>query len=280
MLKPTGLIRGHYECRSFDQTIPILSDLLALEVVRENNSEKTLKHPNTDWRLVIHANGPDAPIKPMRNHYGVRVTNNAEVDRATEYLERKKEEFGIKIIKPRGNHNAYSVHFYEPGGNYWEIESYEHAVETGMGKTTNPHWNHPLPTEKFSGKGYVPQALTHGTLENEDLEASERFFREVLGLEVVKLWPSSCYIKHPATPWYVVCIQALKQNRQHLSRYQRFTLAVDSVNAVHDAYRSFETNRRAWKIKDLEKVEASGEDASFLFSDLNGNWWEITSAQA
>ena len=138
---------------------------------KENNSEKTLKHPNTDWRLVIHANGPDAPIKPMRNHYGVRVTNNAEVDRATEYLERKKEEFGIKIIKPRGNHNAYSVHFYEPGGNYWEIESYEHAVETGMGKTTTPHWNHPLPTEKFSGKGYVPQALTHGTLENEDLEA-------------------------------------------------------------------------------------------------------------
>jgi len=279
MLNPTGLIRGHYECRSFDQTIPILSDLLALEVVGENNSEKTLKHPNTDWRLVIHANGPDAPIKPMRNHYGVRVTNNAEVDRATEYLEQKKEEFGIKIIKPRGNHNAYSVHFYEPGGNYWEIESYEHAVETGMGKTTNPHWNHPLPTEKFSGKGYVPQALTHGTLENEDLEASERFYREVLGLEVVKLWPSSCYIKHPATPWYVVCIQALKQNRQHLSRYQRFTLAVDSVDAVHKAYQSFEANRRAWKIKDLEKLEASGEEASFLFSDLNGNWWEITSAQ-
>jgi len=279
MLNPTGLIRGHYECRSFDQTIPILSDLLALEVVGENNSEKTLKHPNTDWRLVIHANGPDAPIKPMRNHYGVRVTNNAEVDRATEYLERKKGEFGIKIIKPRGNHNAYSVHFYEPGGNYWEIESYEHAVETGMGKTTNPHWAHPLPTEKFSGKGYVPQALTHGTLENEDLEASERFYREVLGLEVVKLWPSSCYIKHPATPWYVVCIQALKQNRQRLSRYQRFTLAVDSVDSVHAAYRSFETNRRAWKIKDLEKVEANGEDASFLFSDLNGNWWEITSEQ-
>jgi len=279
MLNPTGLIRGHYECRSFDQTIPILSDLLALEVVGENNSEKTLKHPNTDWRLVIHANGPDAPIKPMRNHYGVRVTNNAEVDRATEYLERKKGEFGIKIIKPRGNHNAYSVHFYEPGGNYWEIESYEHAVETGMGKTTNPHWAHPLPTEKFSGKGYVPQALTHGTLENEDLEASERFYREVLGLEVVKLWPSSCYIKHPATPWYVVCIQALKQNRQRLSRYQRFTLAVDSVDSVHDAYRSFETNRRGWKIKDLDKVEASGEDASFLFSDLNGNWWEITSEQ-
>jgi catechol 2,3-dioxygenase-like lactoylglutathione lyase family enzyme len=279
MLKPTGLIRGHYECRSFDQTLPILNDILALEVVGEKNGEKTLKHPNTDWRLVVHENGPDAPIKPMRNHYGVRVTSNAEVDRATEYLEGRKEQLGIKVIKPRENHNAYSVHFYEPGGNYWEIESYEHAVEAGMGETTNPHWSHPLAAERFSAKGYVPQALTHGTLENEDIEASERFYREVLGLEVVKLWPNSCYVKHPVTPWYVVCLQALKQNRQHLSRYQRFTLAVESAGAVDDAHRSFEANREVWKIKDLEKVETSADEASFLFSDLNGNWWEITSAQ-
>ena len=257
MLKPTGLIRGHYECRSFDQTIPILSDLLALEVVGENNSEKTLKHPNTDWRLVIHANGPDAPIKPMRNHYGVRVTNNAEVDRATEYLGQKKEEFGIKIIKPRGNHNAYSVHFYEPGGNYWEIESYEHAVETGMGKTTNPHWTHPLPTEKFSGKGYVPQALTHGTLENEDLEASERFYREVLGLEVVKLWPSSCYIKHPATPWYVVCIQALKQNRQHLSEVEA-ALGASMASAAQRQENLIRQSENLLKEMQIALVEAAG----------------------
>ena len=149
MLKPTGLIRGHYECRSFDQTLPILNDILALEVVAEKNGEKTLKHPNTDWPLVVHENGPDAPIKPMRNHYGVRVTSNTEVDRATEYLEGRKEQLGIKVIKPRENHNAYSVHFYEPGGNYWEIESYEHAVEAGMGETTNPHWSRPLAAERF-----------------------------------------------------------------------------------------------------------------------------------
>jgi catechol 2,3-dioxygenase-like lactoylglutathione lyase family enzyme len=279
VLKPTGLIHGHYECRSFEQTIPILSDILALEVIGDTNGAKILKHPNTGWRLVVHENGPDAPIKPMRNHYGVRVTTNAEVDRATEYLERKREEFGIKVIKPRENHNAYSVHFYEPGGNYWEIESYENAVETGLGKTTNPHWSHPLPRERFSGKGYVPQALTHGTLENEDIHASEGFYRDVLGLEVVKLWPSSCYVKHPATPWYVVCIQALKQNRQPLSRYQRFTLALDSAARVHEAYRSFEANRRAWRIDHLEPIEESAAGTFFLFSDLNGNWWEISSAR-
>ena len=278
MLKPTGLIRGHYECRSFAETIPILADILALEVVGEKYGEKVLKHPNTDWRLVLHEGRPDAPIKPMRNHYGVRVTTNEEVDRACDYLEMKKDEFRIKIIKPRGNHNAYSVHFFEPGGNFWEIESYEKAVETGMGKTTNPHWTNPLPKEKFSGKGYVPQAFTHGTLENDDLEASERFYREVLGLEVVKLWPSSCYVKHPSTPWYVVCIQALSPNRQRLTRYQRFTLAVDSPDTVRDTHRAFQAHRRDWKITELDDVKETSDEVSFLFSDLNSNWWEIASA--
>ena len=100
MLKPIGLVSGHYECRSFTESLPILKELLALEVVAERDDQKIVKHPNTDWRLVLHANGDDAPIKSMRNHYGVRVTTNAEVNRATEYLERKKDEFGIKIIKP------------------------------------------------------------------------------------------------------------------------------------------------------------------------------------
>jgi catechol 2,3-dioxygenase-like lactoylglutathione lyase family enzyme len=255
--------------------LPILKEFLALEVIAEDNREKIVKHPNTDWCIVAHENGADSPIKSMRNHYGVRVTTNAEVDRATEYLENRKEQFGIKVIKPRENHNAYSVHFYEPGGNYWEIESYEHAVEHGMGKTTNPHWSKPLSSEKFSGKGYVPQALTHGTLENDDLEASERFYREALGLEVVKLWPSSCYVKHPDTPWYIVCIQTQNPNRPRLSRFQRFTIALESPSAVHDAHRTFTTKRDPWKLRALEDVQKSNDSASFLFADLNGNWWEI-----
>jgi catechol 2,3-dioxygenase-like lactoylglutathione lyase family enzyme len=277
MITPTGLVSGHYECRSFVESLPILKEFLALEVVAEKNGEKIVKHPNTEWRLVLHEGGAGAPIKSMRNHYGVRVTTNAEVDRATECLESRKSEFGIKIIKPRENHNAYSVHFYEPGGNYWEIESYEHAVEHGMGKTTNPHWTKPLPVEKFAGKGYVPQALTHGTLENDDLEASERFYKEALGLEVIKLWPSSCYIKHPDTPWYIVCIQAQNPNRKPLSRYQRFTVALDSPSAVHDAHREFTANRERWQLRELEAISESNDAASFLFADLNGNWWEINS---
>jgi len=51
MIKSVGLINGHYQCRSFDDSIPILTDLLALEVVAEKDKEMILKHPNTDWRF-------------------------------------------------------------------------------------------------------------------------------------------------------------------------------------------------------------------------------------
>jgi len=278
MIKPVGLINGHYECRSFHETVPILTDILALEVVEKKEGELTLKHPNTAWRVIAHESGPHATDKPLRNHYGVRVATNQEVDRANEYLESKKKEFRLKIIKPKEYHNAYSVHFFEPGGNFWEIESYENAVQAGIGKTTDPHWKSPLLEGKFPNKGYVPQALTHGTIECEDLEVSRGFYENVLGLEIVKLWPSSFYAKHPSTPWYIVCLTVPKENRKYLGRLQRFAIAVESMDAVKEARRRLQEGAEEWGITEIEGVKESSGGASFLLSDLNKNWWEITSS--
>ena len=33
MLKPLDLIQGHYECRTLDETLPILTELFALQAV-------------------------------------------------------------------------------------------------------------------------------------------------------------------------------------------------------------------------------------------------------
>ncbi len=275
IVKPVGLINGHYECRSFDETIPILTDVLALEVVERREKEMVVKHPNTDWRLIVHENGRDTPDKPVRNHYGVRVATNQEVERANEFLLSKKKELRIKIIKPKEHHNGFSVHFYEPGGNFWEIESYENAVKAGMGQTTAPHWETPLPEERFPGKGYVPQALTHGTIENEDLESCRPFYRDVLGFEIVQLWETSFYVKHPSTPWYVVCLNVPKENRNYLTRYQRYTLAVESSDAVHTTHRELTQKAGEIGITELEDVKEDSENTRFLFSDRNKNWWEI-----
>jgi hypothetical protein len=276
MIKPVGLICGHNECRSLKETVPILSDILALEVLGEREGEVIMKHPNTDWRIIVHEGGPNSPDKPLRNHYGVRVATDQEVDKAYEYLESKKKEYRLKIIKPKEYHNAYSVHFYEPGGNFWEIESYEKAVKLGMGKTTDPHWKAPMPEEKFPGKGYIPQALTHGTIENDSLEVSRPFYEKVLGLEIVKLWPSSLYVKHPRTPWYVVCLEVPRENRKYLTPFQRFTLALESVDAVKEAYKWFNEDREQLRITELEELNENAEGVYFLLSDVNKNWWEIT----
>ena len=48
MFQPIGLIHGHYECRSLDETLPIFTDLLAAEMIKQENGRAIVKHPNTD----------------------------------------------------------------------------------------------------------------------------------------------------------------------------------------------------------------------------------------
>jgi hypothetical protein len=266
MLKPQALIAGHYECRSLQQTLPILQDLLALEVVARNDNE-----------TVAHESGTDAPDKPFQHHYGVRVASNREVDEAHQYLQSKKREYKIKIIQPKENHNAYSVHFFEPGGNFWEIESYEKADEAGMGKTTSPHWQTPIDEEKFPGRGYVPQALTHGTVQFQDIEATRSFYENVLGLEVVQLWPSSIYVKHTDSPWYIVNLP-FRAAPILPTRAQRFVLALESESQVEEAHHWFSSSAQTLGLTTVDPIENADGIAQFIFSDLNRNWWEVTSA--
>jgi len=46
MIRTIGIIQGHYECRSLQQTVPILQELLALEIVSHQPGQVTMKHPN------------------------------------------------------------------------------------------------------------------------------------------------------------------------------------------------------------------------------------------
>ena len=94
ILKTTGLVAGHYECRSFAETLPVFTDLLAMEVVERTASVATLKHPNTEWRLIVHEGGPHAPEKSFDNHYGFRVAHHEEVEAAWKHLEANKEKYG------------------------------------------------------------------------------------------------------------------------------------------------------------------------------------------
>jgi len=269
------------ECRSLGETIPVLTDLLAFENVREEPGLATLKHPNTDWRLVVHEGGPDAPDKEMHNHYGVRVSTRKEVDAAHEYLKSNKAKYGLRQIgEPSYAHGSYSLYFLEPGTNGWEIECYEDALRKGkewnhLGDVWALHWETPLPPERFPDKGYVPQAFTHGTLACRDKATSERFYADALGLQIYHPNKQAMYLKAPRTKCYVV--SAVREKWKRFSPNFRFTLSLESQQAVADGHRWLADSGGALGGTALGELQTAGAGSSFFVADPDGNWWEITS---
>jgi len=276
MFQPVGLIHGHYECRSLDETLPIFTDLLALEVVKRQNGQAIVKHPNTDWLLVVHEGGPDAPNKPHNNHYGFRVAHHEEIEAAHSYIASIKAKYGIKsVTKPHEAHFAYSVYFKEPGGNDLEIEYYNPKAVAHGRLIAAPPWKQLLPEDRFPGRGYIPQAMSHGTLQCDDKEASNRFYHEVLGLEIVGGGRQSTYIKHPSTPWYIVVLPG--RHRDYLSPVNRFTLKLASSGEVLEAHQRFRESGKEIGVTHVEEVQQTNGSVSLVFSDLDKNWWEFTS---
>jgi catechol-2,3-dioxygenase len=280
MLRSIGLTQTHMECRYLKDSVPVLTDLLAFEKVGESPAEATLKHPNTPWLLTLHE-APDAPAKQMHNHWGVRVNTPAEVDAAYKYLTANKDKYHIdQIGKPNYSHGSYSVYFLEPGTNGWEIECYAEALrneawKTRVGGIRAPHWEREFPAEQFPGRGYVPQGFTHGTLATNDLKRSWDFYEKALGLEVHQANPHVVYIKHPKTKPYIVC--AVREHWKNFSPNFRFTIALESNDAIEEAHRSFAASAKEIGITELRQITRNGARVSFLLSDPNRHWWEIVS---
>jgi catechol 2,3-dioxygenase-like lactoylglutathione lyase family enzyme len=275
MLKTIGLIEGHYECRSLDETLPVFTDLLAMQIVERKAGQATIKHPNTAWRMIVHEGGPDAPEKTFDDHYGFRVATHTEVEAAWKYVEAHKDKYGLsKITKPQSAHFAYSIYFHEPGGNHLEIEYYNPGGALHGRAHTAGHWDNPLNSERFAGRGYVPQAFTHGTLQCDDIERSRRFYVEVLGLEIAAGFNTAQYIKHPAAPWYLVVLQ--RSPRQYLAPVNRFTLQLGSAAEVEQAHREFVSHKNSLGLNEITDIHRADGTVNFIFSDPDKNWWELT----
>lgn len=105
-------------------------------------------------------------------------------------------------------------------------------------------------------------------------QCSRYFYTEVLGLEILAGFNNAQYIKHASAPWYIVVLK--RSPRQYLGAVNRFTLQMDSTAAVEQAHREFSTKGEAAGITELDKLDASNRKVSFIFSDPDKNWWELT----
>ena len=281
-IKTVALSGAHMEVRAIEETAPVLTDLLALERVDSGPGWLTLKHPNTPWLMTLHEAGPDASPKAAYNHYGVRVISKEEIDAAHAYLHAHASDYGLTGIRePENQHGSYSVYFVEPGSNTLEIECYADVArkESGvqrLGGVRGPHWERPLPTDRFAGRGYVPQALTHGTLAVRNVEASHRFYREVLGLEVHNAYGDGrvVYVKHPETKHFIV--SARREGELHLNPPTfRYTLSVATPDDLQAAHQWMSEHAEEYSIAEIRDIEPNGRGESFLVRDPDLNWWEI-----
>ena len=276
MLDPTGLIAGHFECRSWDQTEPVLTDLLSLQISQNALGQRTATHPNSGWSLIVHEEGPGAPDKPHNNHYGFRVAHKHEINNAYVFLSDRKEQYGLsRISKPSSTHFAYSVYLKEPGGNDVEIEWYDIEAAKEGRQNAAAQWQDELPETTSVKRGYMPQSMSHGTLGCVDKEQANRFYEQVLGLSIVGGGRVSTYIGHPAGPWYIVVIPGRK--RHTLTRNNRFVLQAPTPDSVEEAHIALGKNGKSLGISALDDLAIRDQHATFLFADPDLNWWEFTS---
>jgi catechol 2,3-dioxygenase-like lactoylglutathione lyase family enzyme len=201
------------------------------------------------------------------------------VERFSRVGERLVEEYGLLQMDPQVfRHGSYSVHFQEPGTNFWEIECYEDVLrkDSGaerLGGVRSRHWSEARSDEGFLSKGFVPQAFTHGTLGAADLDVAEKFATEVLGLEVQRAYATARYVKHPESKHYIVCLKVDK-----LFNYSpnfRFTVNLERPEAVEEAHAAIAKSRAEYGITELRDVVADGDRSSFLVRDADQNWWEV-----
>ena len=246
----------------------MLTQVLALELIDRRDHEAVLKHPNTGWKLILHEGGAEVKDKPERNHYGVRVSNNAGSRRrlSVSCSPTRKNSALRKSSSAKSAPVRTRCFFVEPGGNYWEIESYENRHKAGLPEHIAYPWKTKLTEERLPGCGYIPQAMTHGTMECTDLAASIKFYKEGLGLDVITHVPTvrPHDIKHPSTPWYVVSLEVPPKNKHYLTPLQRYTVAVESPAALAEAHRELNERREEFGITAIDAIKDIATDKSFL----------------
>ena len=116
--------------------------------------------------------------------------------------------------------------------------------------------------------------LSHGTLESNDLQATRRFYEEVLGFEIIQHFQIAMMVRHGSDHTYVV-VQTGRVQDMNLMNHNG--LDVSSEADVDQAYERLLSVQEKYGIRKIQKPHTQHGAYSFYFQDLDGNWWEILS---
>src|SRR5690242_18822958 len=117
-----------------------------------------------------------------------------------------------------------------------------------------------------------PPAISHGTLEIKDVQASMRFYREFLQMNVIQHVPVGCVIwLHEGC--YVVCIENPKAREMPLLNH--FGIDVGSREAVDRWYERAVKERERYGISKITTPKELHGAYQFFLKDQDNNWWEL-----
>jgi catechol 2,3-dioxygenase-like lactoylglutathione lyase family enzyme len=112
---------GTLETRDFDRARRFFEDFMGFEVVRASNMSLMIRLGGDHVYVVVPKDEKGQPMS-VRNHNGVDVYSDAEVDAAHLAVVRDAAQWGLhKISKPTVQHGTYSFYFWDGDDNSWEI---------------------------------------------------------------------------------------------------------------------------------------------------------------
>ena len=116
--------------------------------------------------------------------------------------------------------------------------------------------------------------LSHGTAEVRDLDATQRFFEDFLGLTVIRPLPMALYASAGGY-WQLVCVRSgMKLKPQ--DENNRFCLHVADEAAVRAAHDAALRDKAVNEIPENRPVKVEQGALSFILQDRDNIWWEIT----
>lgn len=114
---------GTLETRDFDRARRFYEEFMGFEVVRASNMSLMIRLGGQHIYVVVPKDENGSPMS-VRNHNGVDVYSEAEVDEAYRMVVRDAAQWGLhKISKPQVQHGTYSFYFWDGDDNSWEILS-------------------------------------------------------------------------------------------------------------------------------------------------------------
>ena len=119
-----------------------------------------------------------------------------------------------------------------------------------------------------------PLKLSHGTCMVGDLKRSRKFYREFLGLEVVRHGERAMMFRL-GTRMHVVCVEFPPEKLWSMHVLHHWGIDVASHEEVDRAYEAAKAEQAKWGLKKVQKPVLQHGVYSFYLQDFDHNWWEI-----